>query len=167
MLAACAGPAPPPAPAPAGASWRVGRLDCVPFARRITGVALSGDSDSWWRSAAGRYGESRRPAEGALLVFRRTRHLARGHVAVVSRVLTTRQILVTHANWVHGEVSLDQPVEDVSAANDWSAVRVWWPPLGRLGETVFATYGFILPDPAPTRAAILARAPGAAAAVRE
>ncbi len=100
-------------------------------------------------------------------MFHRSRRLPRGHVAVVSRVLSSRQILVTHANWAHGEVSLDQPVEDVSAANDWSAVRVWWPPLGRMGETVFATYGFIRPDPAPTRAAILAQAPAVAASVRE
>jgi hypothetical protein len=43
-------------------------------------------------------------------------------------------------------------VLDVSPGNDWSAVRVWWPPSGGWGMTVYPTYGFILPQPAPTGA---------------
>jgi hypothetical protein len=32
---------------------------------------------------------------------------------------------------------------DVSAANDWSEVRVWYAPLGDLGTTVWPVEGFI------------------------
>ena len=72
-----------------------------------------------------------------MLVFRRSGRLPSGHVAVVSQVLGRRQILVTQANWVHHRVSEDQPVIDVSAANDWSVVRVWWPPSGEMGVTEY------------------------------
>ena len=58
-------------------------------------------------------------------VFQRSDRLPSGHVAVVSRVLCSRQIPVTQANWVHHRISEDQPVIDISAANDWSTVRVW------------------------------------------
>jgi hypothetical protein len=47
-----------------------------------------------------------------------------------------------------GPIALDQPVEDVSPGNDWTAVRVWYPPVNQLGLTVFPTRGFVLPRPA-------------------
>ena len=62
-----------------------------------------------------------------MLVFRRSARLASGHVSVVSRVVSAREILVTQANWVPRRVTRE-PVFDVSPGNDWSAVRVWWAP---------------------------------------
>ncbi len=50
------------------------------------------------------------------------------------------------ANWVPHRVTQDMPVMDVSPANDWSAVRVWWPPSGQMGSRHYPTWGFILPD---------------------
>jgi surface antigen len=123
-------------------------IDCAPFARELSGIALYGDAASWWDQAAGVYRRGSRPMLGAALVFRREDRLPSGHVSVVSRVLGPRQIQVTDANWVHGELNEDQLVVDVSEDNDWSAVRVWWPPIGQLGSHEYATYGFILP-PAP------------------
>ena len=35
---------------------------------------------------------------------------------------------------------------DVSPANDWSIVRVWWPPTGEMGITDYPAYGFIRAD---------------------
>ena len=64
-----------------------------------------------------------------------------GHVAVVSRVLSDRRILATHANWVRHQVSEDVPVIDVSPGNDWTRVRVWWPPTNQMGVTEYATFG--------------------------
>jgi len=74
--------------------------------------------------------------------------MTRGHVAVVSQVLTERIIQVTHANWSpiagrRGKVEKDVTVVDVSKAGDWSQVKVFYDPTGDLGTTVYPTYGFV------------------------
>lgn len=119
-------------------------LECAPFARVLSGLQLNGAAADWWRQAEGRYARSNSPAVGGVLVFRRSARLADGHVAVVSRVLSDRQILVTQANWVRHRVIADMPVIDVSPENDWTLVRVWWPPSGQMGITAYPAYGFIL-----------------------
>ena len=96
-----------------------------------------------------------------MLVLRRSGRLPNGHVAVVSEVLGLRTILVTQANWVHHRVAEDQPVIDVSPANDWSVVRVWWPPAGDVGVTGYAAYGFIRADRAASHEEIAAAIPRA------
>lgn len=122
-------------------------MTCVPYARQASGIPLSGDAWEWWGEASGRYAEATRPEPGSILVFRRTARLPSGHLAVVSAVLSPRRITVTQANWLPYRITSDQPVLDVSAANDWSLVRVWWPPAHGWGVTVYPTYGFILPRP--------------------
>jgi surface antigen len=124
---------------------RIAGLTCAPFARELSGIALYGEAASWWDGAAGQYRRSSRPGVGSVLVFRRSSRLPEGHVSVVSRVLTPRQVLVIQANWVPNELDEDQLVVDVSERNDWSAVRVWYPPIGQMGAHTYATYGFILP----------------------
>jgi len=101
-------------------------VECAPFARALTGVALTGAAADWWREAAGRYTRSQTPDVGSLLVFRRSSRLPSGHVSVVSRVISRRQILITSANWVHHRVTEDQLVLDISDSGDWTVVRVWW-----------------------------------------
>lgn len=98
---------------------------------------------------------------GGVLVLRRSGRLPDGHVAVVSQVMGQRTILVTQANWVHHRVAQDQPVIDVSAANDWTVVRVWWPPAGDMGVTEYAAFGFIRGDRAATHQQIAAAVPRA------
>ena len=142
---------------------RYAGLSCAPFARELTGIQLRGAAAGWWDAAAGRYGRARAPEVGSVLVFRSAARLPSGHVSVVSRVRGPRAIDVIGANWVPGELERDQPVIDVSAPNDWSLVRVWYPPLGRLGSYAYRTYGFILPR-APLGHDALAGASGAAAA---
>ena len=164
LLAACAGPAPRTGPNLAYARRYPG-ISCAPFAREVVGVGLRGDAAAWWQEAAGRYRRSDRPSVGSVLVFRRSRRLPSGHVSVVSRVLDSRHILVIHANWVHGEMDEDLLVVDVSWRNDWSAVRVWYPPTGRMGSHVYATFGFIEPRRSLTRDVLLRRAVPAAEAV--
>ena len=52
--------------------------------------------------------------------------LKKGHVAVVTDIVSKREIRVDQANWQnHGEIDHATPVLDVSARNDWSQVRVW------------------------------------------
>jgi hypothetical protein len=121
-------------------------VECAPFARALSGLQLRGAAADWWRQADGRYEQSQVPVPGSVLVLRRSGRLGSGHVAVVSRVLSERQILVTHANWVRHRLTADQPVVDISPDNDWSLLRVWWPPSGEFGVTSYPAYGFLLPD---------------------
>jgi hypothetical protein len=96
-----------------------------------------------------------------VLVLRRSGRLPSGHVAVVSQLVGRRQILVTQANWVHHRVSEDQPVIDVSAENDWSMVRVWWPPTDEMGVTEYPAYGFIFADQPASHDQLIAATPRA------
>jgi hypothetical protein len=133
--------------------------ECAPFARVLSGVRLYGAAADWWRQADGHYARTSRPAEGSVLVLRRTGRLPDGHVAVVSRVLSRREIMVTQANWVRHRVTEDQPVVDISPGNDWTLVRLWWPPAGAMGVADYPAYGFILPDWPATHQQLIAAVP--------
>jgi hypothetical protein len=124
----------------------------------MTGVQLYGPAAAWWGEAAGRYQRTSRPRPGAVLVFTRSARLPSGHVSVVTQVLAPRLVLLTQANWLHGHIGIDQPAQDVSSANDWTRVRVFWPPAGAIGRSVYPAYGFILPSIPPTHASITAAA---------
>ncbi len=136
-------------------------LECAPFARALTKVQLSGAAADWWSQADGHYTRARTPAVGSVMVFRISGRLPNGHVAVVSKLLSQREILVTQANWVHHRVTQDQPVVDISGAGDWSMVRVWWPPSAELGVTGYRVFGFIRPDHPSSRAALVGNIPAA------
>jgi len=129
--------------AQAGDYWQ-----CVPFARLISGIQIFGDAWTWWQKAAGKYAQGFAPKAGAVLVFKPNGVMNRGHVAVVSQVLTDRVIQVTQANWSiidgrRGQVERDVTVVDVSPSGDWSQVKVWYDPIRDLGKTIYPTYGFI------------------------
>ena len=132
--------------------------ECVPFARAVAEVPIYGNAADWWARAPRSYQRSNAPAIGSVLVFRRTSRLPYGHVAVVSRVLSDRRIFLTHANWVPHRVSEDVLTIDVSLNNDWSQVRVWWPPSNKLGATAYPAYGFIQPNRPLQREQIIANA---------
>lgn len=122
------------------------RLQCVPFARNASGIQIFGDANTWWSQAAGRYVRSQTPAPGAVMVTRGYRDPGRGHVAVVTEIVSDRVIRVDHANWLNGgEISVGVPVMDVSPGNDWSQVRVWNIPGGHWGGRVYDAEGFIHP----------------------
>jgi len=124
-------------------------LECVPYARARSGIAIHGDAWSWWGQAAGHYPRTHAPTVGAVLVFSRDGGPPGGHVAVVRAVMSAREIRVDHANWLgHGRIFLNDPVRDVSAANDWSQVRVWNADTGSWGIHNYPIAGFILPGPA-------------------
>lgn len=118
---------------------------CVTFARAVSGIQIFGDAWTWWKQAVGRYAQGQTPQAGAVLVFQPYGKMTRGHVAVVSEVLTDRIVQVTHANWggSRGKVETDVTMVDVSDKGDWSKVKVWYGPLGELGTSVYPTYGFI------------------------
>ena len=119
-------------------------LECVPYARLHSGIKIRGNAWTWWRSAKNRHLRDSTPRPGAVLVMRRTKRLPHGHVAVVTDVRNKRQIVVDHANWLNrGRIHRNSLVIDVSAENDWSAVRVWYTPGRTIGKRTYATYGFI------------------------
>ena len=142
LLAACAGPR-LESPSHFGTPTR---LSCVPYARDVSGIQLSGDAYKWWDEAAGVYPRSHVPHRGAVLVFAPHGGMSVGHLAVVTAVKGPRKILVTQANWLPHRIEHGQPVIDVSPRNNWTEVRVWYPPAHALGRTTYPTYGFILPD---------------------
>jgi surface antigen len=134
--------------ASAGQAQAADYWQCVPFARMISGIQIFGDAWTWWQQAAGKYAQGFTPKSGAVLVFKPNGAMTKGHVAVVSQVLTDRVIQVTQANWSiieghRGQVERDVTVVDVSPAGDWSQVKVWYDPVRDLGKTVYPTYGFI------------------------
>jgi len=121
---------------------------CVPFAREASGITLFGDAHTWWDQAEGRYARGRSPKAGAVMSFRPHGAMTLGHVAMVSRVIDDRTVLLRHANWSliegrRGNVELDVRAVDVSPTNDWSEVRVWYAPIGDLGTTRWPVNGFI------------------------
>lgn len=101
-----------------------GRLWCVPFARNVTGVSLRGNAKTWWQGAKGKYARGETPKVGAIMSFAASRAMPQGHVAVVSKVIGPREVLLDHANWERNRITVDQLAVDVSAHNDWSKVRV-------------------------------------------
>lgn len=145
-LAAAAFVAFAPAASMADTYWQ-----CVPFARLVSGIQIFGDAWTWWQQAAGRYETGFTPRAGAVLCFKPTARMRLGHVAVVSQVLTDRVVQITHANWSpiegsRGKIEQDVTIVDVSAAGDWSQVKVWYDPSRDLGGSTYATHGFIYPD---------------------
>jgi surface antigen len=125
-------------------------LQCVPYARAVSGIQIRGDAHTWWGQADGRYDRGTKPKVGAVLSFKAIGTMPLGHVAAVSKIIDKRNILIRHANWStiggdKGHIENDVRVMDVSDDNDWSAVRVWYAPIGDLGTTHYPVNGFIYP----------------------
>jgi surface antigen len=126
-------------------------LQCVPYAREVSGIQIYGDAWTWWDQAAGRYARGHTPRVGAVMAFEPHGKMRLGHVAAVSRVLDSRTVLLRHANWSpiggrRGQIEDDVEAVDVSPDNDWSQVRVWYAPIHSLGTTAWPVAGFIYPN---------------------
>ncbi len=117
-------------------------IQCVPFARAASGIDLRGDALTWWDKAAGVYARGNRPEPGSVLAFRANRAMRLGHVAVVKKILNSREIEIDQAHWGQNRVSRNIAVIDVSPANDWTAVRVALDNQGKFGS-IYPTHGFI------------------------
>jgi surface antigen len=125
-------------------------LQCVPYARALSGVSIFGDAHTWWGQAEGRYDRGSDPKVGAVLAFIPHGNMRLGHVAAVRRIVDDRTIVISHANWstiggVRGHIEEDVRAVDVSEDNDWSRVRVWYTPNEALGSTEWPVHGFIYP----------------------
>jgi surface antigen len=138
-------------------------LQCVPYARQVTGIQIYGDAWTWWDQAAGRYARGRVPRVGAVMAFQPYGNMTLGHVAAVSRVIDSRTVLLRHSNWSpidgrRGQIEDNVQAVDVSPANDWSEVRVWYAPIQDLGATAWPVAGFIYPNREAHPAMQIARA---------
>lgn len=125
-------------------------LQCVPFAREVSGVSIYGDAHTWWGQAEGRYERGHNPRIGAVMAFTPYGGMRLGHVAVVRRLVNPREVRLDHSNWSlingkRGQIERDVRAIDVSPANDWSQVRVWFGPIAALGGTAWPVRGFIYP----------------------
>jgi hypothetical protein len=130
-----------PATVPAG-------LECVPYAREHSSINIHGDAYTWWDKAAGVYARGNEPLMGAVMVLVNYAGRRHAHVAVVSRMVSPREIRIDHANWLNdGAIYVNDPVIDVSDANDWSQVKVWNIRTGSWGTKVYTVKGFIGPGP--------------------
>jgi len=123
-------------------------LQCVPYARQLTGIQIYGDARTWWQQAEGRYERGSTPRVGAVMAFVPHRNMTLGHVAAVSQVIDSRTVLLDHANWSpiggrRGQIEKDVRAIDVSPANDWSEVKVWYGPIEGIGTTAWPIHGFI------------------------
>jgi surface antigen len=128
-------------------------LQCAPFARQVSGIDLHGNANTWWGQAEGRYERGHTPRVGAVLSFAASRSMRVGHVAMVSKVVSDREVLLTHANWSYrGGIERNVRAVDVSPNNDWTDVRVWYAPMGDLGLRSNHANGFIYANAAPAPA---------------
>lgn len=121
---------------------------CVTYVRAISPVKLFGNAWTWWQQAASKYQRGHDPKVGSVLVFQKSPSMRSGHVALVRQKLNDREILIEHANWApagtsgRGKVTTDAKVIDVSPANDWTEVRVWYEGAQTFGRVNYS-YGFI------------------------
>ena len=146
-------------------------LQCVPYARERSGVQIYGDARTWWDQADGplqaRQPPTRRRGDGVSPARQHApRPCRRGR-----RVIDSRTVLLDHANWSpidgrRGQIERGVKAVDVSPANDWSEVRVWYAPLQDLGTTAWPVAGFIYNERDDGAAARAARAVCASASYR-
>ena len=123
-------------------------LQCAPFARMFSGIKLFGAAASWWNEAVGRYLRGNTPEIGSVMVFKAISGMRSGHVATVTQIVSERVIKITHANWSvingrRGQVERDVTVVDASPQGDWSQVKVWFAPIGAVGNRAYPVNGFI------------------------
>lgn len=135
--------------APAAAQY----WQCAPYARQASGIEIYGNAHTWWQQAAEKYERGEEPVEGAVLAIKPHGKMRLGHVAMVSKVIGEREVLLTHANWSRGgAIERNVRAIDVSEAGDWSEVKVWYGPTGDLGLTAYPAFGFIYADrPTPEK----------------
>jgi len=122
-------------------------LQCVPYVRAHSQVKIYGDAAEWWDKATGLYARSEVPQLGSVLVLTGYAGPRHSHVAVVTAMVSSREIRVDHANWLNdGAIFTNDPVVDVSPDNDWSQVKVYNERTGAWGVRIYLVQGFIGPS---------------------
>jgi hypothetical protein len=121
-------------------------LQCVPYARAHSGIVIYGDAYTWWDKSSGQYAHNNAPKLRSVMMLTGYAGPNRAHLAVVSSLVSAREIRIDHANWFNdGAVYTDDPVMDVSPDNDWSEVRIWNIRSQSWGTRTYLVRGFIGP----------------------
>jgi hypothetical protein len=99
-----------------------------------------------------------------VLVFRQQQNLPVGHLAIVTKVLSSREVRISHADWAstwatRGRITGNVPVLDVSRTNDWTQVRLWYANSGTV-DRVYDTYGFVYNGAKPADQPLPPKEPG-------
>ncbi len=134
-------------------------IQCAPFARMFSGIQLFGAAAAWWEQATGKYLRGNTPAIGSVMVFKAISGMRSGHVATVTDIVSDRVIKITHANWSiingrRGQVERNVTVVDASPDGDWSKVKVWFAPIGKVGNKAYPVNGFIYKSGKSTQSAV-------------
>ncbi|MFM8681569.1 MAG: CHAP domain-containing protein [Alphaproteobacteria bacterium] len=152
-----------------------GRGQCVAYVHAHSAFRIQANAHMWWTRAAGIHARGSAPEAGSVLSFRSVRGMSLGHVALVSRVVDSREIEIDQNNWLGVGPARGASVIDVSPNNDWTAVRVENRPGARVYGRVYPTDGFIharapgseppmvaarQPEQPPRREPLRAREPG-------
>jgi len=136
-------------------------LECVPYAREHSAIDIHGDAYTWWDKAEGIYARGTDPVVGSVMVLVNYAGRHHAHVAVVRHLISAREIRIDHANWLNdGAIYVNDPVIDVSDANDWSQVKVWNIRTGSWGTKIYTVRGFIGPGPATPNPVVASYNPG-------
>lgn len=130
-------------------------IQCVDYIKQnyTQYSGMTGNANTWWGQAKT---QQHTPSVGSVLVF--PGPSSAGHVAYVAAIVNATEIRINHANWnrngaVDGTISTNVRVQDASGGN-WTKVKMEFGNKGALGATAYATYGFILPNPAPTKVTV-------------
>lgn len=115
-------------------------IQCVPYARMITGIMIYGDAHTWWSQAPGLgYTRGDDPEIKAVISFPIQSGMPVGHVGVVRSIVSSNKIKIDHANMpADGQVRTGVEVIDVSG--NWTRVKVGG------GSTEWNINGFIYDD---------------------
>lgn len=136
-------------------------LQCVPYARSVSGVEIRGNAYTWWNQAEGKYQRGHEPRVGAVMAMPSYGSMRNGHVATIAKVISDREVLLDHANWSRpGMIERGVRAVDVSEKGDWSRVRVWHAGSRDLGITSYPVSGFIYNDGSVHFADVKAKADG-------
>jgi len=135
------------------------RIQCVQYVVANSEFRVRGNARDWWNNARDVHARGNTPEPGSVLSFRSVRTMPLGHVAVVSRVVSSREIRIDHSNWVHRGVLRGAEVVDVSPRNDWTAVRVSLKPGAAAYGSIYPTNGFIYARPHGSDVETLAERP--------
>lgn len=124
-------------------------LQCVPYAREVSGIQIFGNAHTWWHQARDVYDRGSKPRAGAVLVLAKAGKLNYGHLAVVNKVIDERTIEVTHSNWGNNRerrsiIYNAMRVQDLSGGK-WRSVRFWNYELNSWGLP-YKVSGFIYPN---------------------
>ena len=118
---------------------------CAPYAREISGIDIHGNANTWWGQAAGSYERGHAPKVGAVLAFQSDRAACGSAMSRWCRrsSATAKSCSPTPIGRAAAGSSTTSRAVDVSAAGDWSEVKVWYGPQGGLGTSTYPTNGFI------------------------